>query len=209
MSDFSGKDVKHLREAYASIYSQTDENEVISEEKIFEAFVEEFTNDLFTYLSEEGMLKDDVILAEGEKTKAFMGALSWVGKKLGDITGFGRAKTRIPVSQRVQGGPTTQINPGGAGGDTRGAFRRQATAAAGGSAATVMAGTPEGQEALRRAGQGITGALGGGYKGLTTPSGVPYIDPSDRNSSGKSGQTTPVLPDGFELGPNGEVRRKK
>jgi len=205
MSEFSGKNVKELREAYASIYSQTDENEVISEEKIFESFVEEFTNDLFTYLSEEGMLKDDVILAEGEKTKAFMGALSWIGRRLGDITGFGRAKTRIPVSQRVKGGPTTQINPGGAGGDTRGAFRRQATAAVGGGGAAVMAGTPEGQEALRRAGQGITGALGGAYKGLTTPSGVPYIDPSDRNSKEKP----LVLPAGFERGPNGEVRRKK
>jgi len=209
MSDFSGKDVKHLREAYSSIYSRTDENEVISEEKIFEAFVEEFTNDLFTYLNEEGMLKDDVILAEGGKTKSFMGALSWISKKLGDITGFGRAKTRIPVSQRVQGGPTTQINPGGAGGDTRGAFRRQATAAVGGGGAAVMGSTPEGQEALRRAGQGITGALGGAYKGLTTPSGVPYIDPSDRNSSEKPEEKPLVLPDGFERGPNGEVRRKK
>ena len=182
MSEFSGKNVKELREAYASIYSQTDENEVISEEEMFEAFVEEFANDLFAYLSEEGMLKDDVMLTEEGRRKAFMGGLSWISKKLGDITGFGRAKTRIPVGERVPGGPKTQLNPGGAGGDTKGAFRRQATAAVGGSAATVTAATPEGQEAIRRAGQGITGALGGAYKGLTTPSGVPYIDPSKRNS---------------------------
>jgi hypothetical protein len=210
MSEFSGKNVKELREAYASIYSQTDENEVISEEEMIEAFAEEFVNEFITYLSEEGLLKEGDVMSEGVR-KAWNKGIEKITGFLSGLTGFGQGTTRIPRAQRTQGGPTFTLNPGTTplSRGTQGERRRQATAAVGGSAATVMAGTPEGQEALRRAGQAVTGATGGAYKGLTTPSGVPYIDPSDRNSSGKSKQTTPVLPDGFELGPNGEVRRKK
>jgi len=186
MSDFSGKDVKHLREAYSSIYSQTDENEFISEEEMIEAFAEEFINEFITYLSEEGLLKEGVVMSEGVRSPSFWNkGIERITGFLSDLTGFGKGTTRIPRTKRTQGGPTFTLNPGTnpLSRGTQGERRRQATAAVGGSAATVMAGTPEGQEALRRAGQGITGALGGAYKGLTTPSGVPYIDPSQRNQT--------------------------
>ena len=184
MSEFSGKNVKELREAYASIYSQTDENEVISEEEMIEAFVEEFANEFISYLSEEGLLKEGDTINEGKWGKAWNKGTSMLTNFLSGLTGFGKGTTRIPRSQRVQGGPTFTLNPGTnpLSRGTQGERRRQATAALGGSAATVTAGTPEGQEALRRAGQAITGAASGFGRGLTTPSGVPYIDPSKRNS---------------------------
>ena len=211
MSEFSGKNVKELREAYASIYSQTDENEVISEEEMIEAFVEEFANEFISYLNEEGLLKEgDTINENIPWGKVWNKGTKMVTNVLSGLTGFGKGTTRIPRSQRVQGGPSFTLNPGTTplSRGTQGERRRAATAALGGSAATVTAGTPEGQEALRRAGQAITGAASGFGRGLTTPSGVPYIDPSKRNSSGKSEEKPLVLPAGFEVGPNGEVRRK-
>ena len=185
MSEFTGKNVKELKEAYASIYSQTDENEVLSEEEMVEAFVEEFVNEFISYLNEEGLLKEGVDLQEGWLGKAWNKGTGMLTNFLSGITGFGKGTTRIPRNQRVPGGPKFTLNPGTnpLSRGTQGERRRAATAAVGGSAATVMAGTPEGQEALRRAGQGITGALGGAYKGLTTPSGVPYIDPSQKTQT--------------------------
>ena len=56
MSEFSGKNVKELREAYSSIYSQTDDNEVISEEifeeELFESFYAQVEEELKLFVKE-------------------------------------------------------------------------------------------------------------------------------------------------------------
>ena len=184
MSEFSGKNVKELREAYASIYSQTDENEVLSEEEMIEAFVEEFTNEFISYLNEEGLLKEGVDLQEGLLGKAWNKGTKMVTNFLSGLTGIGKGTTRIPRSQRVQGGPSFTLNPGTTplSRGTQGQRRRDITNVSLGVAGAAVGSTPEGQEGLRRLGQGITGAASGFGRGLTTPSGVPYIDPSKRNS---------------------------
>jgi len=184
MSEFSGKNVKELREAYSSIYSQTDENEVISEEEMIEAFVEEFANEFISYLSEEGLLKEGDIINEGKWGQAWNKGTSMLTNFLSGLTGFGKGTTRIPRSQRVPGGPKFTLNPGTTplSRGTQGQRRRDITNVSLGVGGAAVGSTPAGQEAIRRAGQAVTGAVQGAYKGATTPSGVPYIDPSKRNS---------------------------
>jgi hypothetical protein len=195
MSEFSGKNVKELREAYASIYSQTDENEVISEEKIFEAFVEEFANEFISYLREEGLLKESACLQEGwfdaSLKQVAKGAWNrFIRPVFKQTTGLGAQPTTrtgraVRAVQQATVLPTAVANPGGS--------RDIAVGA-------------------------ITGAVKGAFQGGSeaqaerqkkTTDGVPYIDPSDRNSSEKPKEKPLVLPAGFERGPNGEVRRKK
>ena len=151
---------------------------------MIEAFAEEFVNEFITYLSEEGLLKEGDVMSEG-LGKIWNKGIEKITGFLSGVTGLGKGTTRIPRAQRTQGGPTFTLNPGTTpfSRGTQGERRRAATAAVGGSVATVGAMTPEGQEGLRRVGQGITGALGGAYKGLTTPSGVPYIDPSQKTQT--------------------------
>ena len=184
MSEFSGKNVKELREAYASIYSQTDENEVISEEEMIEAFAEEFVNEFITYLSEEGLLKEGDVMSEG-LNKAWNKGIERITGFLSGLTGIGKGTTRIPRAQRTQGGPTFTLNPGTnpLSRGTQGQRRRDITNVSLGVGGSAVASTPEGQEALRRAGQALTGGGAGAWKGLTTPSGVPYIDPNKKTET--------------------------
>ena len=122
MSDFSGKNVKDLREAYASIYSQIDNNEVISEEifeeELFESFYAQVEEELKLFVKE---LSEET-LNEGPKID-----LNVIARKLWNVakpvikqtTGMGTQPTtktgRVVRSLQTATVPATVVaNPGGA-----------------------------------------------------------------------------------------------
>jgi len=139
MSEFSGKNVKDLREAYASIYSQTDDNEVISEEifeeELFESFYAQVEEELKLFVKE---LSEET-LNEGPKVD-----LNVVGRKLWNIarpiikqtTGLGAQPTTrtgrvvrglqtatIPATVVANPGGVRDIAVGAATGAVKGAFK--------------------------------------------------------------------------------------
>ena len=181
MSDFSGKDVKHLREAYSSIYSQTDENEVISEEKIFEAFVEEFANEFISYLREEGHLKESACLQEGwfDASLKQVGKAAWnrlIRPLFKQTTGLGAQPTTrtgraVRAVQQATVLPTVVANPLGS--------RDIAVGA-------------------------ITGAVKGGFQGGSEAAGK-----KEQQQTQKSSSSDLVVPSGYEIGPDGKPRRRQ
>ena len=123
MPEITPKKFREMREAYSSIYSQTDENEVISEEKIFEAFVEEFANEFISYLREEGHLKESACLQEGwfdaSLKQVAKGAWNrFIRPVFKQTTGLGAQPTTrtgraVRAVQQATVLPTVVANPGG------------------------------------------------------------------------------------------------
>jgi hypothetical protein len=124
MSEFSGKNVKDLKEAYASIYSETETEEVLSEEEIIESFAREIANEILSHLNEEGLLKEGLDIQEGildTPIKSVLGGL-WgkvVRPVIKQTTGMGtQPKTKagrvVRAAQTATVPATVVANPGGA-----------------------------------------------------------------------------------------------
>jgi len=124
MSEFSGKNVKDLKEAYASIYSETETEEVLSEEEIIESFAREIANEILSHLNEEGLLKESADLQEGwlDATLKQVGKGAWdkvVRPFIKQTTGMGTQPTtksgRVVRAVQTATVPATVVaNPGGA-----------------------------------------------------------------------------------------------
>ena len=179
MSEFSGKNVKELREAYSSIYSQTDDNEVISEEifeeELFESFYAQVEEELKLFVKE---LSEET-LNEGPKID-----LNVVGRKLWNIarpiikqtTGLGAQPTTrtgraVRAVQQATVLPTAVANPGGS--------RDIAVGA-------------------------VTGAVKGAFQGGSEAAGK-----KEQQQTQKSSSSDLVVPSGYEIGPDGKPRRRQ
>jgi len=120
MSEFSGKNVKDLKEAYASIYSETDDNEVISEEifeeELFESFYAQVEEEIKLFIKE---LSEETLNEAPDLNVAARKLWNVVRPVIKQTTGLGTQPTtrtgRVVRGLQTATVPATVIaNPGGA-----------------------------------------------------------------------------------------------
>ena len=117
MSEFSGKNVKDLKEAYASIYSETETEEMLSEEELFESFYSEIEENLKLFVEElsEQNLQEGPNIDLGKVGRGIWNVVRPVIKQ---TTGMGTQPTTrtgraVRAVQTATVPATLAANPGG------------------------------------------------------------------------------------------------
>lgn len=120
MSKFSGKTVKDMKEAYPSVYSKSQKDDVLTEEKIYNMLAEELKLLAMEWCEEyieKGMSDDDILLDEDlmKKGQAVWNVVRPIVKQL---TGLGAQPTTrtgrvVRAVQQATVPATVVANPGG------------------------------------------------------------------------------------------------